>query len=288
MRLTPIFDTSALINLSRRDDSLDSAMKRLKSRIPSHGCPLSFVTVMELFHGLCNGKAEKLDHTLKPLLLAARISRKQVLRTPLTFAEWELFQTEEAFGHQPRRLVDWLEKIEMPRFSERFAAGEIEMDFEGTERIFGLVKERNAQTTEEMLDRVHPSWREERRNGSALPESKREQFKREMPFEKWKGVLPELLVRQMHVAENAANVDRTRTGCDAYFTYTINLLRDSILGNYRFEDNPNDFHDGLQFLYLIRPKFCLVTDDRPSLDRTRQSSQRTRIMSLDEFLSTAA
>ncbi|MGD0404626.1 MAG: hypothetical protein ABSB66_15690, partial [Candidatus Acidiferrales bacterium] len=74
-------------------------MRRLKSLIPSHGCPLSFVTVMELFHGLCNGKAEKLDHTLKPLLLAARISRKQVLRTPLTFAEWELFQTEAAFGH---------------------------------------------------------------------------------------------------------------------------------------------------------------------------------------------
>jgi hypothetical protein len=242
---------------------------------------------MELFHGLFNSKPERLDQTSKPLLLAARMSRKQVLRTPLTFAEWELFHTERAFSHQPRRLVDWLGKIEMPSFPERFAAGEVEMDFEGTERIFGLVKERNAQTTEQMLDRVHPNWREERLNGSALPESKREQFKREMPFEKWKGILPGLLIREMHIEENAANIDSTRTGCDAYFTYTINLLRDSILGNYRFEDNPNDFHDGLQFLYLIRPKFCLVTDDRPPLDRTRQSSQRPRIMSLDEFLSSA-
>jgi hypothetical protein len=287
MQLTPIFDTSALINLSREGD-LDSVVKRLKPLLPSHGCPLSFITALELFRGLSNGDPEKVADTLKPLLLAARISRNIVLRTPLNFASWELFQVEEAFRHQPKRLVDWLKRIQMPDFVARFASGEVEMDFAGINQIFLKIEQEGHLPTEMTLDRWYPGWREERRNGSALPENLREMAKQALQFNTVRNELPDLFLKQLEIERTPANIGKATIHCDAYFTFQVNILRASLIGNYNFEKKPTDFHDSLQFLYLTRPWFCLVTDDRPSLDRTRQSSQHTRIMSLGEFLGTAA
>ena len=287
MRLTPIFDTSALINLSREDD-LDAVVRRLKPLIPSHGCPLSFVTALELFRGLPNGDPELVAKTLKPLLLAARISRRLVLRTPITFARWELFRVKEALRHRPWLLMEWLERIQAPDFATRFASGIVEMDLKRIGPIFEKVEREEHLPTQMLLDSWHPSWREERGKGSALPENMREMAKRGMQLDTLKDGLPERFLMALQIERTPVNLDRARTHCDAYFTSGVNRLRASIIGNYKFETKPNDFLDSLQLLYLTRPQFCLVIDDRPSLDRVRQSSQRTRIMSLDEFLSVAA
>jgi hypothetical protein len=287
MRLTPIFDTSSLINLSREDD-LDAVVKRLKPIIPSRGCPLSFVTTLELFRGLARGAPEKVATTLKPLLLAARISRSTVLQTPLTFASWELFRVEEALCHRPKLLMDWLERIQTPNFAARFASGEVEMDFERINRIFGKIEREESRDTEMMLDRWNPDWREDRQNGSALPEKLREMAKRGMEFDTLRDALPAHFLRVLKIEPTPINISKARIHCDAFFTFQVNRQRASIIGNYAFEKKPNDFHDWLQLLYLVRPQYCFVTEDRQSLERTRQSDQRARIMSLTEFLSSAA
>jgi hypothetical protein len=285
VNLTPIFDTSALINLCRNDDSLDSIVKRLRPFMSSHGCPLSFISTIELFRGLSKCNLQRVNETLKPLLLAARISRRKVLRVPLTFARWELFRDEEAFRHQPRLLVAWLEQIQNPSFAARFSAGEIQLDFESMKQIFRKIETEEHLSTQAMLDKWHPEWREERRSGSALPEELRERANRAMRFEALKDELPSLFLEQMNIEATPANLDKARTHCDAYFTFQVNRTRASMIGNYNFESKPTDFHDWLQLLYLTRPLFCLVMDDRSTLERTRQSSQRSRIMSLNEFLS---
>lgn len=287
MRLKPIFDTGALINLSREDD-INAVVKRLRPLISSRGCPLSFVTALELFRGLSNSDPEKVARTLKPLLLADRISRGVVLRTPLTFASWELFQVKEALRHRPKLLMDWLKKIQIPNFAARFASGEIELNFEGIHRIFEKIEREEHLATEMMLDRWYPGWREERRKGSALPENLREIAKRGMHFEVLRDEMPGLFLKEMQIERTPANLSKARDRCDAYFTFQVNRLRASVIGNYKFEKKFTDFHDSLQLLYLTRPRFCLVTDDSASLDRTRQSTQRARIMSLSEFLSAAA
>jgi hypothetical protein len=287
MRFTPIFDTSSLINLSREDD-LGTVVKRLKPLIPSHGCPLSFVTTLELFRGLSNGDLNKVESTVKPLLLAARISRRAVLRTPLTFVSWELFKVEGALNHRPKLLMDWLEKIQTPNFAERFASGEVRMDLDRIEPIFKKVENEESLNTERLLDQWNPSWREDRRKGSALPENLREMAKRGMQFDTLRDPLPERFLSTMQIEPTPTNISKANIHCDAYFAFQVNRLRACVLGNYAFERNPNDFHDGLQLLYLARPWFCYVTDDGPSLERIRQSGQRARIMSLKEFLSSAA
>jgi hypothetical protein len=280
----PIFDTSALINLSHQGH-LDAVVRRLKPLIPSHGCPVSFVTAVELFHGLCLGGTGRIVETVKPLLLAAQLSRRKVLRVPLSFAGWELFQAERFRRSRPRLLEGWLATLQMPNFVERFASGEVrEMNLEKIEGIFEMIRAGAPHAITQMLDRLHPMWRDERQNGSALPEHMREEVKRSWPFEKWKGALPEQLVREMQIERTSANIERARVHCDAYFTFTINLIRDSTIGNYRFEDRPNDFHDGMQMLYLTRSSHCVVIDDGPSMQRVRQSHQRSRIMSLNDFL----
>lgn len=287
MRFTPIFDTSSLIDLSREDD-LDAVVKRLKPLIPSHGCPLSFVTALELFRGLANGDPGQIAGTLKPLLLGARISRRIVLRTPLTFASWELFQVEDALSHKPRLLMKWLEKIQAPNFAARFASGEVEMDFSGISRIFGKIEQEESRNIEGMLDRWNPTWREDRRSGSALPEDLRETAKRGMQFDALRDALPERFLASLQIEPTSANISKAKIHCDAFFAFQVNRTRDSVIGNYAFEKNSNDFHDWLQLLYLTRPQFCYVTEDGPSLKRTRQSGQHPRIMSLKEFLSDAA
>ena len=290
MQQMPIFDTSALINLCRNDDSLDAIAKRLKPLIPARGCPLSFITVLELFHGLYNCDANRMDETLRPLHLAARLSRRKVLSTPITFTGRELFQVADRRGGRRSILPEWLAIVQRPDFASRFASGDLkdEINLEKIEKLFVQIREKHPVAIVQMLDRMHPSWREDRKTGSALPEDKREEFKRKMPFEKWKAMLPEQLITEMGAEKSPTNLDRARTHCDAYFTFTINLLRDSIVSNYNFEDNPNDFHDGLQLLYLTRPLYRVVTDDKPSRTRVSRSSQVSRVMSLDEFLSRAA
>jgi hypothetical protein len=287
VRLTPIFDTSSLINLSR-GESLDLVVKRLKPLIPSHGCPLSFVTTVELFRGLSKGNPEKVADTLKPLLLAAHISRRVVLRVPLTFARWELFRVEEALLHSPKLLMYWLALVQAPKFAERFASGEVTMDFNELNRIFEKIEREESRETEVLLDRWNPDWRVERRNGSALPEKLRNEAKRGMQFDALKDAMPELFLKQMEIERTPSNIQKAKIHCDAYFAFQVDRLRASVLGNYAFERKSNDFHDWLQLLYLTRSNLCLVTDDRPSVERTRQSSQSSRIMSLDEFLSGAA
>lgn len=287
MRLTPIFDTSSLINLSREHD-LGAVVKRLRPLIPSRGCPLSFVTTLELFRGLSNGAPEKVASTVKPLLLAARISRGVVLRTPLTFASVELFQVKEALRHQPRLLMDWLEKIQSPDFIARFASGEVDMDFERTNRIFGKIEREESRDMEMLLNEWNPNWRADRQTGSALPENLREVAKRGMELDTLRDALPEHFLTSLKIEPTPLNISKARIHCDAFFTFQVNRQRASIIGNYAFEKKPNDFHDWLQLLYLIRSQFCFVTEDRLLLDRTRQSDQRTRIMSLNEFLSSAS
>jgi predicted nucleic acid-binding protein len=69
MRLTPIFDTSAILNLSKRDPS-DPLCPVFNRSVPAKGCPLSFVTVLELFLGLRRADKERFTHSLKAVTVA--------------------------------------------------------------------------------------------------------------------------------------------------------------------------------------------------------------------------
>jgi hypothetical protein len=204
----------------------------LKPHIPSRGCPLSFVTALELFRGLSSGDPEKAAGTLKPLLLAARISRRIVLRTPLTFASWERFQVEEALSHKPRLLLEWLEKIQAPNFAARFTSGEVEMNFDRISHIFGKIEKEESRDTERMLDRWNPEWRETRRSGSALPDNLREMAKRGRQFDTLRDAMPERFLMSLHIEPTPANIGKAKIHCDAFFAFQANRLRASVIGNY--------------------------------------------------------
>jgi hypothetical protein len=286
VRLTPIFDTSAIINLSKRD-STDSVWTRLKTLVPRHGCPLSYVTVLELIHGLRLSGNGQLDDSLKAVVLASRLSRRAVLLSPYPFIERELFGIRNQESERSSaNLKRWLGIAIGPTFKTQFAVGRVEgMNLEKIESLFAFIKQRHSIHLEQFLNRLNPTWRLERENsGSSIPEEQREEFKRTVPVDKWKRDCAEYLLNEMKIERTTDTTNAVRDGCDAYFTFTVSLLRDSIISNYRFDENPNDFHDGIQLLYLSRPWFCLVTEDKRSIKRASNSSQSNRILTIDQFI----
>ena len=243
--------------------------------------------MLELFRGLCVGGKEKIDDALKALFLAARLSQRKVLARPFPFVERELFHVRDWRHEYPSaNLKRWLGIAQRPGFKAEFASGSVVgMNLDKIEPLFQLIKAQHHKAVEWMLDHIHPRWRTERvESGSPLPEDKREEIKRRFPVERWKRDTTEALLETMGFGRTSENIDLLSKGCDAYLMFTVNLLRDSMIGSYRIEDHPNDFHDGLQLLYLSRTSFCVVTDDSRMIKRVGRSIQSSRIITVDQFL----
>jgi hypothetical protein len=288
VRLTTIFDTSAILTLSKRDSS-DPALNRLISSAPQHGWPLSFITVVELLNGLSRGSVDQFDESLKPVRFAARLSRRSVLWQSIPFVQKELFNIVDR-RHQvsTENLKRYLGKLQQPNAKDEFTAGK----FTFLPKIEALVNAMRRGYKDFMggfLDEKMPNWRTEReKSGSPLPKKEREKLKCTLPVEKWKrDVAMHFVAESFNGRAPDAHVRLVSDRCDAYLTFTVSVLRDAFMTGYRFEDNANDFHDEMQLLYLARPWFCLVTEDTRWIGRTRKSSQSDRIVTIDQFVSRA-
>ncbi len=287
VRLVPIFDTSAVINLAKRDPA-DVFWSCLKRCLPARGSPLSFITVLELIRGLRLSGADQLDDSLRAVILASQLSRRKVLLTPVFFLQRELFGIRAAAHEQSSAtLKRWLGITLKPSFKREFISGSVEgMNLEKIEPLFVMIEQKHSGVLEQFLTKLYPGWRSEREKfGSSMPEAVREEIKRKAPVDEWRRNSAEYFLESMKIERTPERINAIRIGCDAYFTFSVNLMRDSIVSNYRFEDNPNDFHDGLQLLYLSRPQFCLVTEDKRSIGRASKSSQSNRILTIDQFIS---
>jgi hypothetical protein len=286
VRLIPIFDTSAIINLSERD-SADPGLNRLKSLVPQRGWPLSFVTVIELLNGLSRGGPEHFDESLKPVNLASYFSRRRVLWQSIPFVQKELFAIIDR-RHQvsAENLKRYLGKLQQPNAKDDFAAGKFTF-LPKIQKLVTTMRQEYTAFMEGFLDEKLPNWRSERQtSGSPLPKKGREELKRTLPEDKWKRDFALHFVAESfngHTPEESVRLVSDR--CDAYLTLAVRVLRDSFMTGYRFEDNTNDFYDEMQLLYLTRPWFSLVTEDTRLIGRSKKSSQSNRILTIDQFVS---
>jgi hypothetical protein len=287
MRLIPIFDTSAILNLSRRDSS-DGVWPLLNQRVPARGCPLSFVTVLELFLGLHRAEKERLTDSLKAVTIASRLSRRKVLLHPIPFMEKELFGIRSP-GHERSKenLKRWLGTAIRPNFENDLISGRANfVDLKKIENLFTVGREGYIAFLEQFLDGINPDWRTARgTSGSALPENERDRLKRTTPVPVWKRDAARRLLECMNVRPTFGALNKLSDQCDAYFTLVVSVLRDVLMTNYRFEENWNDFNDQMQLLYLLRPSHCLVTEDSRLVGRVKRSSQSGRIVTIDQFVS---
>jgi hypothetical protein len=281
MRLIPIFDTSAIINLARLNES-DSIWRRVKHHLPARGCPLSFVTVMELFDGLSKSSATDFDSSLKAVKLAARLSRRKVLLQSIPFMHRELFNLKTAGQESAKEyLKRSLGVVQHPKFKTQFVSGDVTF-LDRIEKLITSTKQGNTAYMEEFLESRSPGWRSQRKkSGSPLADSVKEKVK-SIQVDVWKRDLARHFVPSS-INRTPDKVDIVLHRCDAYLTFLIGIFRDIFTAGYRFEKNANDFHDGLQLLYLSCPLFCLVTDDGRLITRTGKSSQRDRILTVEQF-----
>lgn len=256
--------------------------------LPKRGCPLSQVTLLELFHGLRRGGTEHLDDALKAVNLASRLSRRKILLLPIPFMQRELFQINKpGAARSVANLNRLLERAIKPNFKSEFVGGSVKVaHLESIERLFTWSKKGYRKFIEQFLDGVHPDWRSERDNsGSPLPKEERERLKRTAPIDEWKRDFAIRSLVTSGIDPTSAAINAVSDRCDAYVTFMVSVLRDAMITSYRFEENSNDFNDGMQLLYLCRLSFCLVTDDERSIARTKKSTQSNRILTIDQFVS---
>ncbi|HXP71234.1 MAG TPA: hypothetical protein VOA88_18290 [Candidatus Dormibacteraeota bacterium] len=285
--MTPVFDTSAILNLSKRHPS-DALWPLLNRSIPAKGCPLSFVTVLELFLGLRRAERDRLTHSLKALTVASRLSRRKVLLHPIAFVEKELFGIRSP-GHERSRenLKRWLGSAMRPNFESDLISGTANfVDLEKIENLFIVGRKGYIGFLEQFLDRINPGWRVARSmSGSALSENERDRLKRTTPVGVWKRDAAKRFLECIPVEPTLDAINTMSYRCDANLTLTVSVLRDVLMTNYRFEENWNDFNDEMQLLYLSRPSYCFVTEDARLIGRVKQSSQSSRILTIDQFVS---
>jgi len=281
----PIFDTSAIINLAQRDAS-DEIWPRLRKRLPARGCPLSFVTVLELLDGLSRGGAEHFDESIKALNLASQLSRRRVLLLSIPFVHRELFGVKSPGAERSKENVKrFLATAQRPTFKNDFLVGKTAF-LDKIQPLIVMTRRGYIKMFEDFLDAKFPDfdWRSERKKaGHPLPETDKENLKRQ-DFGEWKRDYARRMVAQIETRAvlDPANVISDR--CDGYLTHSVSVIRDTLISGYRFEENPNDFHDGMQLLYLAREAYCLVTDDASLIRRVNKSTQRERILSVNEFV----
>lgn len=287
MRLIPIFDTSAIIRLSKRNAS---ELASLISMVPQHGWPLSFVTVLELFNGLSKGGVQHFDKSMEPVNVAWRLSRGRVLCQSIPFVQKELFRI--VASRAPQASVDNLErclaKLQLPSAKIEFAAGKFTV-LPKIERLVATTHKGHTEVLEHFVDEKMPHWRSQRKqSGSPMPPSERDRLKRTLPVGKWKlDLAGDYVAGSFNGSRPPQFVRLFSERCDAYLTFAVSVLRDSFMTRYRFEDNANDFHDGMQLLYLSRSHYCLVTEDARLIGRVKKSSQSERIVTIAQFLSGA-
>ena len=285
MQLIPIFDTSVIRNLSDLSDS-DPLLRQVKSRIPKHGCPLSSVMLIELILGLCRSDSQQIDASLKPILLAARLSRRgNVLSYPITFVRKELFQADNwRHDRVSTNLMRDLTVMEQPDFANRFVSGEVkEIDCGRFEMMFAKIQKEFHGPLRQFLERRNPNWETDRKR---LTEQQCEEIKVAQSI--WKLEAPGRFLDQLKIERTARNLEKASHGCDAYFETQSSILWESASSNYNFDRKAsNDFHDWVQLLYLAHPSYCMVTADTKWKLRASKSSQSNRILTIDEFLSAA-
>lgn len=245
--------------------------------------------MLELLDGLIRGGTEHFDESMKAVNLASRLSRRRVLLLPVPFVHRELFGVKSPGAERSKENVKrFLGTAQRPTFKNEFMAGKTAF-LDKIEPLATTTKRGYTNYFEEFLDGKFPNcdWRSAREKlGYPLPEADKEKLKR-ADFEAWKRDFASRMVPPLLPTPTAAiaAVNLVADRCDAYVTHSVSVIRDALVSGYHFEDNSNDFHDGMQLLYLSRKLYCLVADDAGLIRRVNKSSQRGRIFSIDEFVS---
>jgi hypothetical protein len=181
-----LFDTSAIINLAKRDRS-DPMRPRLERVRPARGCPLGFVTVLELLDVLSQGGAERFDESLKAINLASQLSRRRVLLLPIPFIHRELFGVKSPDAERSKENVKrLLGRAQRLTFKNEFMASKTDF-LDKIEPLIIRTRRGYINAFEEFLDAKLPDsdWRSARKkSGHPLPQADKEKLKR-ADFEAW-------------------------------------------------------------------------------------------------------
>lgn len=291
VKFVPIFDSSVFIDVGNGSIG-GGSWHRVKSRLPKHGSPLSFITLQELLIGLHKAPLEKFEQAKCAANEARVLCKRRVLDQPAAFLYKTLFRSPfGGAGVGGRDVRDWLEVACRAKEPLDLELGGVRYK----RNVFGLDLSLLVRSKEDMrnsfvnavmrqLDDANPEWRQMKRaGGTAVPAEMHDRIRR-VDAETWKGKNAEALLHSLRVAADQETIRLVLSGVDALLTFMTSIVRDCLITTYDFERDANSFVDALQLYYLANDRFCIVTQDKGLLRRTEASSQRGKVLLFSSFL----
>lgn len=303
MRLTPIFDTNIF---GHAQDGLISPKdwRFLLRHSPGHGYPLSIVTVLELLAGVYAVPSERFLQHREQIELACNLSKGRIHEEPRFLLCKEVlgvpFPTELA--RLPTKLLaDYMTVARRANSQQEILAGKVlvkglltrgggHKGYSGfppsvLKKLVAGPKSAWKQIIENLASENYPRWREHyQETAKRLPDSLRKDLDVRLDSDTERMKFVESALRWLGGSTDPASVAQIMKRLDAVLEFTVYVLREFLLREYKLENHESDVYDQFQLHYLAMDRFVIVTQDRDFQTRTSHSSQAKRILSFDQFL----
>ena len=295
MRLKPIFDTNIF---SLRNETQRREWQVLLHHRPSHGWPLSLVTVLELLAGLDGIPAEKFPALRAQVQRAYQLSRGRVLEDPMPMLCKEVLHIPfparlvAPAASLLQRYMDVVRRAEtLDQLLEGVPYKGLRAGLRTPSAVNDLVcnlKKQWVNALEELATARNPAWRDLFLNhGKRLPPEMRRNLESPSIWRTEGRTLIEQLLRGLlDTTPEQELIDVMVNKFSAVLEFSTFVSRAFLTGNYSIEKHSSDVFDQFQLRYLAMDRFVIVTGDPDLLKRTARSSQAARIMTIQHFLQT--
>jgi hypothetical protein len=252
---------------------------------------ISTMTMIELLVGLCGGDDSHWNENRDRFaILTEPNPQARILQLPQEFvAEVLVGKSDPDSGYSPRLMRVWFEVIAGARTRQELLTGVYSPTIGEVLPFDCAVVTAELERIRKRYSQVMTEHRERLRNKTAMTFV--------MGDAAWltedsdTGIASQRLwtAAMLHasgIPVTRASVEKAQPALDAAYRYN-RWLDSSVGGTYRFENDLNAWVDLHQLVYLCDPAVHLVTADGDHVTRTAGTTQRTQIMTTEEFMNRA-
>jgi hypothetical protein len=301
LRPIPIFDTNIFGHVQDGSISQKDWRFLLRHR-PGHGWPLSIITALELLAGFQEGHSDRFSGQKKQIELAYQLSKGHIHEEPCFLFCKKVLHVPFPHERLPVNVIDDHIRIVLRAQSladilgGRVTVNKLRTKGQGHSGLSGfqssalkeiLAGPKNAwkQNIEGLADENYARWSEHfQETGKRLPDELREDLRLRLASDAQRMKFAESFVRSLGGSTEPASVADMTDRLGAALAFTIHVLREFLLGQYKLEKHHSDVYDQFQLRYLTLDRFIIVSEDSDLTKRTVRSNQANRILPFETFL----
>jgi hypothetical protein len=232
---------------------------------------ISPLTFIELLRGLARGKSEFFQQNLEALRVLVAAGRRRFLTMPGQFVLMYVLGLSPAKpGFSPAHFEKWSKVIFKARDRRSLELGKVRFRHI-FRKEFGFSFQTVTKQHEAGME-AHLNQLQALRDGElAIPPSR----------DRWAAVI----LKSLGLRPSPGECQRLGGALDAAYEYDQHLWSLVVSSNYNFAKHRTDWIDQQQLYYLADDQMHFLTGEQRIKRRAGNSPQRSRILTLDEFVS---